>query len=96
LTARIELPRNQEVCPWEQPFIKDQTSSVGQLIGGNPGKLGDADSANRGFDVPNKHGCQYAGLFATTLYFSGVAPSRLRKKGSEQESVKVVILQGLF
>ncbi len=37
----------EEVCLYEQPFIKDQTISIGQLIAGKIGKLGENISVRR-------------------------------------------------
>lgn len=37
----------EEVCLCEQPFIKDQTISVGQLIGGKASKLGESIAVRR-------------------------------------------------
>jgi elongation factor Ts len=37
----------EEVCLYEQPFIKDQTISVGQLIAGKIGKLGENIAVRR-------------------------------------------------
>jgi elongation factor Ts len=37
----------EEVCLYEQPFIKDQTSSISQLIATKVGKLGENISVKR-------------------------------------------------
>ncbi len=37
----------EEVCLYEQPFIKDQTISIAQLIAGNIGKLGENIAVRR-------------------------------------------------
>jgi elongation factor Ts len=37
----------EEVCLYEQPFIKDQTISIAQLIAGKIGKLGENISVRR-------------------------------------------------
>ncbi len=37
----------EEVCLYEQPFIKDQTTSISQLIAGKIGKLGENISVKR-------------------------------------------------
>jgi elongation factor Ts len=37
----------EEVCLYEQPFIKDQTTSIGQLIASKIGKLGENIAVRR-------------------------------------------------
>jgi len=37
----------EEVCLYEQPFIKDQTISIAQLIAGKIGKLGENIAVRR-------------------------------------------------